>query len=639
MKTKSIFLAGALCLAALSVQADVSEIDSLKLELSSLRQKGGDSRKMLEIYQNLSSIYETLNWDSSSYYLEKGMELYPEPDFTDKAYLYLFNTAATHDYVTGDFDKAKSKYFQLLCHLPRLEERDYEFEAAVHMGLGVVYRKLGMGDSTLYYYNLATDLAKKAGDLSTLSSIYYNIGAMFHADGRYEESLTNGKLSAQYAAEANDWSTEQYARILIGSAYARLKKFPESAAVLRENVENAIAENQPLLAMSSLSPLLSTYQLWGKKDSARLYLQKGEQLYASIPPGSPTALEFMGVQASLLNWMGDYRKSLELLLTHKEMVAQISYEPYHILLARNYEGLQNYKEAFRHLQDAYAYRDSVRNVERNQEMSELSAKLDLSAKELKISRLEKEQVEQNAQKLRLTIYLGLSVFLLLAGFFVWQHKRRLWKKESELVSVRRYIEGLENERKRIAKDLHDGVCSDLLGASMQLERSGLDAAVKQKIIGMLDEIRNGVRTLSHEMMPPDFQLTDLDEMLSYYFAKIEKQAGLQVHYLSQTQHGWHTIAEEVSYEIYRIVQELCSNALKHGTASEIFVEMSEGDRMLKLTFSYAGEWKNAGPEVPGGIGLRTMEDRLKMIHGRYELNTEKGISVSVWVDLCASEKK
>lgn len=77
MKTKSIFLAGALCLAALSVQADVSEIDSLKLELSSLRQKGGDSRKMLEIYQNLSSIYETLNWDSSSYYLEKGMELYP----------------------------------------------------------------------------------------------------------------------------------------------------------------------------------------------------------------------------------------------------------------------------------------------------------------------------------------------------------------------------------------------------------------------------------------------------------------------------------------------------------------------------------------------------------------------------------
>ena len=67
--------------------------------------------------------------------------------------------------------------------------------------------------------------------------------------------------------------------------------------------------------------------------------------------------------------------------------------------------------------------------------------------------------------------------------------------------------------------------------------------------------------------------------------------------------------------------------------------MSEGDRMLKLTFSYAGEWKNAGSEVSGGIGLRTMEDRLKMIHGRYELNTEKEISVSVWVDLCASEKK
>ena len=93
-------------------------------------------------------------------------------------------------------------------------------------------------------------------------------------------------------------------------------------------------------------PLLSTYQLWNKKDSVRIFLKKGEELIHQIPENSPTALEFYGTQASLYNWIGEFQKSLDILTNKSLIQTQLPYDKYHILMARNYEGLGNYQKAF-----------------------------------------------------------------------------------------------------------------------------------------------------------------------------------------------------------------------------------------------------------------------------------------------------
>ena len=580
-----------------------SVIDSLRIEMSKMGDWGTQNEKMAEICLRLSEEYESANTDSFNYFTDKGLSVFGEPDYGNRIYLGLLNAKANHYYVNGDFKSAKSMFKEVLTNAPLLRERDYTFESTVAMSLGVTYRKLGMTDSTLYYYNIATDLSKISGDKSTLSAIYYNIGTMYFSSARYEDALSNGEISAKYADEADDINMYMYARILVASAYARLEKYAESAEILKDNIEKALYRDYTLLAMSSFSPLLSTYQLWGKKDSTRIYLEKYEKYAEKIPQGSPTALELISTRASIYNWMGEYRKSLDILLNNPQVLAQVSFEVYHKLLARDYEALGDYKNAYISMQKVYSYSDSLTKTRVNTEMSELNAKLNINAKELEIARLEKEQAYQKAANVRLGIYMGVVIVVLFVVILVLQHKRKIQRKEAELISAKRYIDGLENERKRLAKDLHDGVCSDLLGVIMQMKRNDVAGEGNGGAVEMLESIRAGVRTISHELMPPSFQLTDLDEMLYDYFAKMEEQTGMHIWYASHSDCGWNNISHKVGYEIYRIVQEILSNIIKYSVAGKVNVEMKHGGDVLHLVVVHDGNWNDGNKN--SGIGMRT----------------------------------
>lgn len=612
-----------------------SVIDSLRIEMSELGEEDIHNEKKAEICLRLSEEYESVNTDSFNYFIDKGFSFYSKPDYGSRVYLGLVNAKANYYFVNGDFKQAKSMFDEALTKAPSLRERDYTFESTVAMSLGVTCRKLGLTDSTLYYYNRAADLSKISGDKSTLSAIYYNIGVMYFSSERYEDALSNGELSAKYAEEADDIDMYMYARIVVASAYARLKKYAESAEILKDNIEKALSREYTLLAMSSFGPLLSTYQLWEKKDSARIYLEKYEKYIEKIPQGSPTALELISTRASLYNWMGEHRKCRDILLNNPQVLAQISYEAYHRLLAHSYKGLGDYKNAFINIQEAYAYCDSIMKTQVNREMSELNAKLNINAKELEISRLENEKALQKASQVRLGIYMGVIIIILFIIILMLQHKRKIQRKEAELNSAKRYIEGLENERKRLAKDLHDGVCSDLLGVIMQMKRS--DVSDKDSAVEMLENIRSGVRTISHELMPPSFQLTDLDEMLYDYFAKIEEQTGIHIDYVSHSDCGWNQISHKVGYEVYRIVQEVLSNVIKYSGAGKIDVQMKHGGEMLHLVISHDGNWETENKN--GGIGMRTIDDRLKTIGGTYSITRENGVSISINVNLSGNTGK
>lgn len=614
-----------------------SLIDSLRVEMSKIGNAGNDKEKSADICLRLSEEYESVDTDSFDYFTDKGLSFYSEPDYGSRTYLGLLNAKANHYYVNGDFRLAKSVFMDALNYAQRLEERDYDFEASLAMSLGVVYKKLGLTDSTLYYYNRATDLSKISGDKSTLAAIYYNIGALYFASARYEDALSNGEISAKYAGETDDMDVYMYARILVASAYARLEKYEESAEILKGNIEKALNGKSSILAMSSFAPLLSTYQLWGKKDSARIYLEKYEKYINDIPQGSPTALELTSTRASLYSWMGEYRKSLDILLSNPQVVAQISFDGYHRLLSRDYEGLGDYKNALINIKKAYVYSDSITKTRINTEMSELNAKLNINAKELEISRLENEKALQKASQVRLGIYMGVIIIILFIIILMLQHKRKIQRKESELNSAKRYIEGLENERKRLAKDLHDGVCSDLLGVIMQMKRSDVSDKGRDSAVEMLENIRTGVRTISHELMPPSFQLTDLDEMLYDYFAKVEEQTGMRIEYVSHSDSEWKLIPHKVGYEVYRIVQEILSNVIKYSGAHSIEVRMSHEGEILSLVLSHDGNWSDGNNN--GGIGMRTIDDRLKTIGGTYSIDRENGVSIRINVNLLGNMDK
>ena len=254
----------------------------------------------------------------------------------------------------------------------------------------------------------------------------------------------------------------------------------------------------------------------------------------------------------------------------------------------------------------------------NTEMSELNAKLNVNAKELEISRLENEHARQKAANLRLGIYMGGVIVLLFIIILILQHKRKIQQKEAELISAKRYIDGLENERKRLAKDLHDGVCNDLLGVIMHIKRNDVSDKEKQNAIHLLEEIRCGVRDISHELMPPSFQFTD--------------QTGIHVEYTSSSDKGWEQIPHKVGYEVYRIMQEMMSNIVKYANVDHVQVKMKQEMENLKMEISYDGKW-DENDNKNSGIGMRTIDDRLKTIGGIYYVTKDNGVVINIDIHL------
>lgn len=195
-------------------------------------------------------------------------------------------------------------------------------------------------------------------------------------------------------------------------------------------------------------------------------------------------------------------------------------------------------------------------------------------------------------------------------------------EEAEKQMGEQFIEGMESERSRMAKELHDGVSNELLAVEMKLEAEGLTEQTRT----MLTESRERIRQVSHELMPPEFTHHTLDEVLYHYVSSIDGAQGREITYQSLPEDAaWNEIPSDTALEVYRITQEAIGNALKHADASLIAVGMKkEGDN---ITLTVADNGKESKRQVhdsnqnhttcppDSGIGSRTMQQRAKAING------------------------
>lgn len=205
-----------------------------------------------------------------------------------------------------------------------------------------------------------------------------------------------------------------------------------------------------------------------------------------------------------------------------------------------------------------------------------------------------------------------------------ERKIKLLQQENELNAARRYIEGLEEECKYFAKELHDGIANDLLGLQMKIENTTNSDNV-QELGTLIKEVRNNVRNISHELMPPEFEHLSLDEILYQYADKLSENTGIQVTYTSGS---CNPIPNETAYELYRIVQEITMNIVKHANAHCISVSLyAEHEKQYTLKITDDGTVTTPHKANSRGIGLRTVNDRAKAIDGTIQKESSENNNI------------
>ena len=238
------------------------------------------------------------------------------------------------------------------------------------------------------------------------------------------------------------------------------------------------------------------------------------------------------------------------------------------------------------------------------------------------------------------------VFTLLAFFallvtiviFMYFSRKKLIKQEIEMQQevLNAVINTQEQERSRISRDLHDDVSSKLTAISMHVYLLGQEGysqkereEMSESIFNSCQQLIESTRRISHDLIPPVLENMGLHLAIEELCHGFSKSGVVHIYYKNECEQGFFTgMKKEQEIHLFRIIQELINNSLKHGKASEIelsFMDVEKGSRQMTYTDNGKGITQNQLSKARG-IGLKNIFSRSSILQAKASIDTkyEKG---------------
>ncbi|MBS1614541.1 MAG: hypothetical protein JST06_00300 [Bacteroidetes bacterium] len=243
----------------------------------------------------------------------------------------------------------------------------------------------------------------------------------------------------------------------------------------------------------------------------------------------------------------------------------------------------------------------------------------------------------------LVLAVGLVLFVVAYQRRVINHHQQLKdfnrKKQEELIQAS--IRSEEEERMRIAAELHDDVGATLSSIRLMLHQVARSEAVNpavQQVQSLLDDSIQKVRNLSHQLQPDTLRYLGILKSLQSLAETLNKSGQIQVRIEESV--TWPEIPSEAELALYRIMQELLNNLVKHSGAGQVFIQtsLSGQEAQIKLMHDGNGLTDESYRELlykKGAIGLKNIENRLKAAHASisFPCPTDKKYSAGILLSL------
>ncbi|MCL1674930.1 ATP-binding protein [Elizabethkingia meningoseptica] len=206
------------------------------------------------------------------------------------------------------------------------------------------------------------------------------------------------------------------------------------------------------------------------------------------------------------------------------------------------------------------------------------------------------------------------------------------KQNSKISTLTALLEGQEQERGRLARDLHDGLGGLLSGTKLQLsyldphQSENIEAGIS-KSINQIDGAVEELRRVAHNLMPDLLMKYGLEVAIQEFASRMSNNA-LNIHteFISYS----NSISEEKQLLLYRIIQELVNNVIKHAKASEIIIQISEAENVLNLTVEDDGKgFDRKSLDVRKTAGFHNIESRVQFLKGTMNITSELNIGTSI----------
>lgn len=517
----------------------------------------------------------------------------------------------------GEYDKALEAYQTSMEYERKRKNRNGEAEALNN--LGVIHYYMGNMDQTIHYLSEAIIIEEELGNDHLLKKGYINLGAIMEYTKDNKGALKNYEKALAISEKLNDRHEMSVCLNNIAGVYQNTGEFDKSEKIY-------------------LQALQLKNELGDKNGQTIIYINLG------------TIQEKKGNKEKAIEF---YKKALQIAeeIDSKPMIKEACKN-----LAGTYERKGNFKEALFYQKQLESIKDSLMNEEKTKIVAELETKYQSAEKERMLlieknrsAELEKQnaieeknvalqkkktaEAEEERAKSR-NIAIGLAggvVALFFLGLFLLQKNKRKAQAEKDalLISEREkglqaIIESTETERRRIARDLHDGVGQQLGGLKMawqQIEKNLPENDKASTITKILNDTAAEVRTISHQMMPKmleqDGLIPALEDMLKITLGN----AGIR--YEFNTSPNAERLEPEKELALYRIAQELVGNILKHAEATQVNIDFYKRNDRYLLMVEDNGKGFNQKDSFDG-LGLQNMKARISAIQGELNLESTSG---------------
>lgn len=588
--TKKNLFAFLLLIAGLSGKAQQYIIDSVQFVI----ENSTDEKEKIKAYFVLHEKLLSKDFDECLSAAQKGVSL--SKKINDSASFGAFQSAIGRAYYfKGNYDSAATYYYKAIDILRK--KGDQSKLAAALNDLGRLYRKTRDLERALQIYDEAFSIYKNLNDEEGMGTILNESGVVFEYKEDYEEAISRYKRSLSTRQKMNDTVGIAYSLNFIGGAYTQQKKFKEAEDYLVRSLELRKKLKDSFTIALSYSDLGYMYKEQNSFDKA---IEEYNQS----------------------NIIAINMKFADLLLSNYRELAIIT------------EKKGDYSQSLDYYKKQAALKDSIYSGEKMKQIEQLNAKYQTEKKEQQL----KLQQTQISRKNFLLLGISIASALLVLFGFTFHRKRQLQNKmmlqtevmKQQDIAARAVINAEENERKRIAADLHDGVGQMMSAAKMNLsafenEISFKDDSQKMsfdRLIGLVDESCKEIRSVSHQMMPNALLKSGLASAVKEFIDKIDNRIlkiNLHAEGLNER------LDSNTETVLYRVIQECVNNVIKHSGADNLDISLIRDADGIAATVEDNGRGFNTSDKQKfEGIGLKNIRSRVEFLKGSVDFDSSPG---------------
>lgn len=548
-------------------------------------------------------------------YLNEGLERYVALG-DQRQIAYAHNKLGAYYSGRGEYKKAIEQYLESLVSYEELKDTQNIFKP--NLNIGLIFYRLNELNKAQDYNDKAYELAIAIGDKRQTAMALNNRGIYLKAlldnikvkrDSFPEKKALYGDSIVNYRNQIyNTHNNSLQIAKELGDKMAIMRSLVNMAIIKDDDGQYAEALQLAREAESMSKDIGSLDLILSNKNILCNSLRNLGQLNASIKVGE---------------------ESLKLARENnmKSFIAGANNE-----LLKSYKSAGLYQKALNALEEINDYIRSTNEENTTKSIAEAEAKYQNVKKENEILEQQNEILtlahkNSTMQKQR-NLILGGSAFVLIAGFFT-QRMRKLRKERND---KKEFAEALiyaqEEERKRIARDLHDGIGQSLLLIKKQMEITHTTTLENQDLINnTLEE----VRSISRDLHPLQLEKFGLQAAIESIFDRVNEVSDIFVS--KEIRLDGITLSDKAQLNIYRVIQEAVNNIMKHAQASAIKIEMKQQDKYLfvKVMDNGTGFDYESSVKKSKSLGLQTMRERIVNIGGQFRIkkNTPNGTVVEL----------